>query len=67
MMKWQYAVTDKEEQLDEWGADGWELVSVIPDNGRHLFYFKRPQATLQERLTEEQRQNVYHKQNEGEY
>jgi hypothetical protein len=32
--------------LDQWGADGWELVQVIPAPGGEqlVAYFKRPLA-----------------------
>jgi len=49
MTRWEYAtaplLTHATKQiLDNWGADGWELVSVIPGpNAEQLVaYFKRP-------------------------
>ena len=54
MTKFQYLVTPLDTSdpvrattsLKEFGADGWELVSVIPitdyNGEKSLFYFKRP-------------------------
>lgn len=49
MTRWEYAtaplLTHATKQiLDNWGADGWELVSVIPGPGADqlVAYFKRP-------------------------
>ena len=32
--------------LDQWGADGWELVSVLPGptGEQHVAYLKRPRG-----------------------
>ncbi|GAA1265094.1 hypothetical protein [Saccharothrix xinjiangensis] len=32
--------------LDQWGADGWELVTVLPNPSgeQHVAYLKRPKA-----------------------
>ena len=40
MVKWEYAVQWRldEEQLNEFGEQGWELVMVV----ENYFYFKRP-------------------------
>lgn len=50
MTKWEYATIpllshNTKQILDSWGADGWELVSVIPGpNGPEhpVAYLKRP-------------------------
>ena len=46
---WEYAtvplLTHATKQiLDQWGADGWELVSVLqgPTGEQHVAYLKRP-------------------------
>ena len=52
---WDYLVEYEigPEGLTELGAEGWELVSVVPnqDGARGTFYFKRPAADLRERVT----------------
>lgn len=47
--KWEYAtvplLTHATKQiLDQWGEDGWELVSVLPGptGEQHVAYLKRP-------------------------
>lgn len=35
-----------ERRLDVWGEDGWELVSVSPDEYRTTFYLKREKPEL---------------------
>ena len=49
MTKWEYAtapvlVNATKQILDNWGADGWELVSIVPGpNPQNVVaYFKRP-------------------------
>ena len=49
MSKWEYQTVAllshaTKQILDNWGADGWELVSIIPGpNPQNLVaYFKRP-------------------------
>lgn len=50
MMKWEYAtvpvlVHATKQILDNWGADGWELVQMVPgpNNPENLVaYMKRP-------------------------
>ncbi|WP_300079157.1 DUF4177 domain-containing protein [Propioniciclava sp.] len=49
MTKWEYAtapvlVHATKQILDNWGADGWELVSIVPGpNPQNVVaYFKRP-------------------------
>jgi len=45
MQKWEYKVLDaaNENQLNELGAEGWELIAVTIDsyNGVRRFYLKR--------------------------
>ena len=47
--RWEYAsvplLTHATKQiLDQWGSDGWELVSVLPgpSGEQHVAYLKRP-------------------------
>ncbi len=49
MTKWEYATVPiiphaAQEILNQWGEDGWELVTVFspPDVGGVVAYFKRP-------------------------
>ena len=49
MTKWEYAtvpvlVHATKQILDNWGADGWELVTIVPGpNAQNVVaYFKRP-------------------------
>lgn len=49
MTKWEYAtapvlVHATKQILDTWGADGWELVSIVPGPNPQsmVAYFKRP-------------------------
>ena len=49
MTKWEYAtapvlVHATKQILDNWGADGWELVSIVtgPNPQNVVAYFKRP-------------------------
>ncbi|HXD27484.1 hypothetical protein [Arthrobacter sp. JSM 101049] len=49
MTKWEYAtlpliVHATKQILDQWGDDGWELVTVIPgpDGNAPVAYLKRP-------------------------
>ena len=50
MTKWEYAtvpvlVHATKQILDNWGADGWELVQVVTGDGGNLVaYLKRPKA-----------------------
>lgn len=48
-MKWEYlSITNKlldDDELDEMGVDGWELIAVVPkkhEPREAIFYFKRP-------------------------
>ena len=49
MTKWEYAtlpliIHATKQILDQWGEDGWELVTVIagPDGNAPVAYLKRP-------------------------
>lgn len=51
MTQWEYASVPiiphvAQEILNNWGEDGWELVTVFspPDVGGVVAYFKRPKA-----------------------
>jgi hypothetical protein len=50
MTKWEYASVPllnhvTKQILDQWGADGWELVTVLPAAGDNfLAFLKRPLA-----------------------
>lgn len=60
--KWHYYVRKGEmtqDALNEVGKEGWELVSVMPDRGETVFYFKRPHPTLAESITLEQRERYF--------
>jgi len=48
---WEYKImvlggTDEESQINKLGAEGWELLSVVPSRGDvaspHVLFFKRP-------------------------
>ena len=52
MTKWEYQtvpllIHNTKQILDNWGADGWELVSVIPGPNPEglVAYFKRPKES----------------------
>lgn len=51
MTKWEYAtipllIHATKQILDQWGEDGWELVTVLPNPSgeQHVAYLKRPKA-----------------------
>ncbi|NLE78558.1 MAG: DUF4177 domain-containing protein [Rhodococcus sp.] len=51
LISWEYAtvplLTHATKQiLDQWGGDGWELVSVLPGptGEQHVAYLKRPKG-----------------------
>ncbi|WP_280825876.1 DUF4177 domain-containing protein [Mycobacterium sp. OTB74] len=48
-IRWEYATVPllihaTKQILDQWGQDGWELVSVLanPSGEQHVAYLKRP-------------------------
>src|SRR3954451_7958039 len=51
MTKWEYATVPllihaTKQILDQWGEDGWELVTVLPNPSgeQHVAYLKRPKG-----------------------
>lgn len=49
MATWEYAtvpliVHATKQILDQWGADGWELVQVVSNDGNLVAYLKRPKG-----------------------
>jgi hypothetical protein len=58
-MKWEYLITENDDHLDELGQKGWELVTVIQQQSQLKFYFNKPVGNLKERITDEQRHEVY--------
>ncbi len=60
--KWQYRVQRgdlSQEALDQLGLEGWDLVSVITDDDEPVLYVKRPQPSLAEQITLEQRERYF--------
>lgn len=50
-IKWEYATVPllthvTKQILDQWGGDGWELVTVLPGptGEQHVAYLKRPRS-----------------------
>ena len=41
-----------QQKLSDYGADGWELVSVLYDSSGYHFYLKRPKATRKKATAE---------------
>lgn len=58
MRKWEYRIVTEAAHLAALGAEGWELVSVCPQDGTLLHYFKRPAPSLAERITVDQREHM---------
>ncbi|GGJ02162.1 hypothetical protein GCM10010885_09350 [Alicyclobacillus cellulosilyticus] len=54
MTKWEYTTCTPGE-LAARGEQGWELVTVIVQDGQAVCYLKRPLPSLSERITLEQR------------
>jgi hypothetical protein len=56
--KWEYLAIAEQEagDLKALGEQGWDLVGV--SNGR--LYFKRPAMSFRERVTLDQKRDVYH-------
>ena len=59
MTEWEYYVGRSSSELTVLGGRGWELVTVTVEDGRSVFYFKRPGPSLREQVTNAQRANVY--------
>lgn len=58
-MEWEYIIVQQPEALNDYGLEGWELVSVVQVANHLNHYFKRPAPDFRQRLSEEQRQQVY--------
>ncbi len=58
MHGWEYRTTTDPADLEALGREGWELVSVAPRGPALVHYLRRPQPTLAERVTLEQRDQV---------
>jgi hypothetical protein len=56
--QWEYLTIAEQdaEDLNALGAQGWELVSVSDST----LYFKRPALSFRERVTLDQKREVYH-------
>jgi len=64
--RWQYRRADSFEELEALGADGWELVGVVPRaGGGETFYLKRPFPSIRAQITLEQRAKVLAEKKEG--
>ncbi|MFJ5759067.1 hypothetical protein ACIQAA_07975 [Neobacillus sp. NPDC093182] len=63
-MKWEYLFTNEDKNISKLGEEGWELVTVIQHISGLTFYLKRPVRSFVDRLTQEQKEEVY-KQNFG--
>lgn len=59
-MRWQYYISEDEQTLAQLGEEGWELVTVLERENGVVFYLKKPVPGLKERITDEQRKEVYH-------
>jgi len=46
-IQWEYKMLDMEnkEDLNEYGKEGWELVSVVAEQGAWMFFFKRQKVS----------------------
>jgi D-ribose pyranase len=53
-MTWEYLETRDATDLPGLGAEGWELVAVVPEGAGHKYVFKRPAADLKPRFSREQ-------------
>ncbi|TDL64731.1 hypothetical protein E2R56_25530 [Rhodococcus qingshengii] len=58
-MKWEYLFTNEKENISRLGGEGWELVTVIQHITGLTFYLKRPVRSFVDRLTLEQKEEVY--------
>jgi hypothetical protein len=62
---WEYHTAairpDDEAHLNRLGAEGWELVAVVPaeNPASPVCYFKRPALSFKERVTLEQKHRYY--------
>lgn len=58
-MKWEYLIITNDNKLDALGKEGWELINVISIGKVNKLYLKRLIPSLAERITAEQRQQIY--------
>lgn len=58
-MKWEYLISHNEDELNDLGNQGWELVAVILKQSKPQLFLKRPKPKLKERITSDQRESVY--------
>lgn len=58
MKRWEYRIETDRSKLNEWGQEGWELINVILKEQQEVFYLKRAEMSLKERITLEQRDRV---------
>ncbi|PXY55387.1 hypothetical protein [Virgibacillus profundi] len=58
-MKWEYMITENDERLSELGSAGWELVSAIKQKTGIKLYLKKPVQSFRDRITVDQRKEVY--------
>lgn len=58
-MNWEYMVVEDDSNISELGEKGWELVTVLQQKDGLKLYFKRPEQSLRDRITNEQRETVY--------
>ena len=59
---WEYRTVDAldpELDLDRLGCDGWELVTAVLAGDERLLYFKRLRPSFRERVTLDQKRQVY--------
>ena len=63
MEAWEYRKTSGDEDMEELGREGWELVAVVPSGmpGQTTFYYKRPAPTFREQVTNDQKRRYYTK------
>ena len=60
-LRWEYLTIPETERdrLRELGAEGWELVAAGAGSGEPALYLKRPAPSFRERVTLDQRREVY--------
>lgn len=59
MQLWEYRTEGADADLNALGADGWELVSALPDGAGARLYLKREGSDPASRFTEEQKQAFF--------
>ncbi|MGZ9586064.1 hypothetical protein [Paenibacillus marinisediminis] len=58
MKRWEYRIETDGSKLNEWGQEGWELVNVVWKMEQEVFYLKRPEMPLRDRITLQQRERA---------